>query len=336
MMAEEVGQIGAYRLLTAAIGEGDPETARAAADRVLRPATASLLTALAALTMALERDMTKASPEIEKLAAERLAADEERITGPGARNVSLRGAWRAFWQAPEPVADLGAFLARPPVAARVVVGGGSWWELLIPVGLVALFPVIEWVIHVGDPALAPAPLGPVRSTRCWPASTASTTPTRATSRWCSSRGRSLCLAAAGVRRGRAARDADASSALTLLVSVYGAHVRLRVDPLPRAQRLPAAVAWFRSVWRNHRLHHYKNEHYWFTVTTAGTADRLFGTYPEPSTVETSPTVQGPARQRGHPGELGRRPLRGGSSLQIANGSSSSRVSDAAAGGRGRS
>ena len=40
--------------------------------------------------------------------------------------------------------------------------------------------------------------------------------------------------------------------------------------------------WYRSVWRNHRLHHYKNEHYWFTVTTAGTADRLFGTYPDPA------------------------------------------------------
>jgi GntR family transcriptional repressor for pyruvate dehydrogenase complex len=50
LMAEEVGQVGAYRLLTSAIGAGDPETARAAADRVLRPATTSLLTALAALT----------------------------------------------------------------------------------------------------------------------------------------------------------------------------------------------------------------------------------------------------------------------------------------------
>ena len=49
LMADEVGQVGAYRLLTAAIGAGDPETARAAADRVLRPATTSLLTALAAL-----------------------------------------------------------------------------------------------------------------------------------------------------------------------------------------------------------------------------------------------------------------------------------------------
>jgi len=49
LMAEEVGQVGAYRVLTAAIGAGDPETARAAADRVLRPATESLLTALNAL-----------------------------------------------------------------------------------------------------------------------------------------------------------------------------------------------------------------------------------------------------------------------------------------------
>jgi DNA-binding FadR family transcriptional regulator len=49
LMAEEVGQIGAYRLLTAAIGAADPETARAAAERVLRPATTNLLTALEAL-----------------------------------------------------------------------------------------------------------------------------------------------------------------------------------------------------------------------------------------------------------------------------------------------
>jgi DNA-binding FadR family transcriptional regulator len=37
---------GAYRLLTAALEEGDPDTARAAAERVLRPSTDALLTAL--------------------------------------------------------------------------------------------------------------------------------------------------------------------------------------------------------------------------------------------------------------------------------------------------
>ena len=49
LMAEEVGQVDAYRVLTAALGAGDPDTARSAADRVLRPATESLLAALAAL-----------------------------------------------------------------------------------------------------------------------------------------------------------------------------------------------------------------------------------------------------------------------------------------------
>ncbi len=31
---------------------------------------------------------------------------------------------------------------------------------------------------------------------------------------------------------------------------------------------------YRAIWRNHRNHHYKNEHYWFTVTSSGTADRV--------------------------------------------------------------
>lgn len=46
LMAAEVGQVDSYRLLAAAIGAGDPDTARAAADRVLRPATPGLIEAL--------------------------------------------------------------------------------------------------------------------------------------------------------------------------------------------------------------------------------------------------------------------------------------------------
>jgi GntR family transcriptional regulator, transcriptional repressor for pyruvate dehydrogenase complex len=49
LMAEEVGQVDAYRLLASALASGDAETARAAAERVLRPATESLLAALTAL-----------------------------------------------------------------------------------------------------------------------------------------------------------------------------------------------------------------------------------------------------------------------------------------------
>jgi DNA-binding FadR family transcriptional regulator len=56
LMAEEVGQVDAYRVLTAALGSGDPDAARAAADRVLRPATESLLAALAALAAVPEEE----------------------------------------------------------------------------------------------------------------------------------------------------------------------------------------------------------------------------------------------------------------------------------------
>jgi DNA-binding FadR family transcriptional regulator len=49
VLGSEPGRAGAYRVLTAAIGEGDPDTTRAAAERVLRTSTDALLTALDAV-----------------------------------------------------------------------------------------------------------------------------------------------------------------------------------------------------------------------------------------------------------------------------------------------
>ncbi|RMG95370.1 MAG: fatty acid hydroxylase family protein [Deltaproteobacteria bacterium] len=44
------------------------------------------------------------------------------------------------------------------------------------------------------------------------------------------------------------------------------------------------------LYRHHRLHHFKNEHYWFGVSmTSG--DRLLGTMPDHRTVPTSPTCR---------------------------------------------
>ena len=232
--------------------------------------------------------MTKASPEIEQLAAERLAADE----APSARrrSLSLGEAWSEFVRHPSPWM-LGACLAAS-VVARVVVGGGAWWELLIPAGLIALFPVIEWVIHVVILHWKPRSLGPVtldsllaRDHRAHHADPRDLPlvfiPWRALV-WLLP----LYVVEAWLF------TPTTSSMLTLLVSVYGimcvyewTHYLVHSDYRPRS-------AWYRSVWRNHRLHHYKNEHYWFTVTSAGTADRLFGTYPkDPGAVPTSPTVK---------------------------------------------
>ena len=47
---------------------------------------------------------------------------------------------------------------------------------------------------------------------------------------------------------------------------------------------------FRAIWRAHRLHHFKNEEYWFGVTTPA-ADIVLRTYPDPATIPTSPTAR---------------------------------------------
>jgi sterol desaturase/sphingolipid hydroxylase (fatty acid hydroxylase superfamily) len=45
---------------------------------------------------------------------------------------------------------------------------------------------------------------------------------------------------------------------------------------------------FKRIWRNHRLHHFKNEYYWFNVSTLG-VDALLHTAPPPGAIPTSET-----------------------------------------------
>jgi sterol desaturase/sphingolipid hydroxylase (fatty acid hydroxylase superfamily) len=227
--------------------------------------------------------------EIDQLAQERLADDEARFTGPRRRSLTIGQAWRAFWRHPSPWM-LSAFLLLS-VVGRLVVGRGSWWELLIPAALIALFPAIEWVIHVGilhwrprrvaglevdsllarkhrehhaDPRDLPLVFIP------WQVLT-----------WLLPAYVVIALLAVP----------SPPAAWSLLVSVFAlnfgyewTHYLIHSDYRPRSRV-------YRAVWRNHRLHHYKNEHYWFTVTSSGTADRLFGTYPDPETVSTSATAK---------------------------------------------
>ena len=47
---------------------------------------------------------------------------------------------------------------------------------------------------------------------------------------------------------------------------------------------------YRYVWRAHRLHHYRNERYWFGVTVH-LADHLFRTFPEKNAVPVSATAR---------------------------------------------
>jgi sterol desaturase/sphingolipid hydroxylase (fatty acid hydroxylase superfamily) len=47
---------------------------------------------------------------------------------------------------------------------------------------------------------------------------------------------------------------------------------------------------YRFIWRAHRNHHFRNEHYWFGVTMH-LADHVFGTFPEKTAVPVSPTAR---------------------------------------------
>jgi sterol desaturase/sphingolipid hydroxylase (fatty acid hydroxylase superfamily) len=48
--------------------------------------------------------------------------------------------------------------------------------------------------------------------------------------------------------------------------------------------------YFRAIRRNHRLHHFKNERYWFGVTSTF-GDRVIGTLPDQRSVPRSETAR---------------------------------------------
>lgn len=232
---------------------------------------------------------TRTSPEIEKLAQERLAADEARITGSRRTNVSLGEAWRAFLRHPSPwmIGSTVAFA----VTARAVVGDLRWTDALVPLVLLAMMPFVEWVIHVFILHWKPRRVGPValdpllaRKHRAHHADPRAIPLVFIP--WQALLWLLPTLVAVGLLAfPRTGLGLTFLVAVSTLLSVYEwTHYLLHSDYRPRSKV-------YRAIWRNHRLHHYKSEHYWFTVTTAGIADRVFGTYPDPSTVETSPTVR---------------------------------------------
>jgi sterol desaturase/sphingolipid hydroxylase (fatty acid hydroxylase superfamily) len=233
--------------------------------------------------------MSKVDPEIEARAAARLARDE-RLAGSGRRTSQTLGqAWGAFLRHPSPWLIGGTLLAA--VVGRGLVHRFSWTELLLPVALVALFPVIEWVVHVGILHWRPRRLGAV--------TVDSLLARKHRAHHADPRDLPLvfvpwqveCWLLPAYAVAALVGFPDRATGLSFLVAVTAlmlgyewVHYLVHSDYRPRSRA-------FRAVWRNHRLHHYKNEHYWFTVTSAGTADRLFGTYPDPADVETSPTVR---------------------------------------------
>jgi sterol desaturase/sphingolipid hydroxylase (fatty acid hydroxylase superfamily) len=228
--------------------------------------------------------------DVDRRAQARLKADEAAITGAGRRrSVTLGAAASAFWRHPSPwmitTLLLGAILT------RVLIGDWRLSDAWLPVVMVAAFPVFEWIVHVCVLHWRPRRLGRVR----------------------------LDPLLARKHRAHHADPRDVPLVFIpwqALIWVILGYVAIGLLAFPRlglgltflvvVGLLGLGYEWthylihsdyrpvsrvYRAVWRNHRLHHYKNEHYWFTVTSSGTADRLLGTYRDPEIVETSPTVR---------------------------------------------
>ncbi|MCV7206842.1 fatty acid hydroxylase [Mycolicibacterium peregrinum] len=187
------------------------------------------------------------------------------------------------------------------VAARCAVGDWQLTDALVPAVMLVMFPFFEWIVHFFVLHWRPRRLGPItldsllaRDHRLHHVDPRDIPlifiPWRALL-WILP----VAVAVALLVFPRPGLGLTFLSLLTVLGLAYEwCHYLIHSDYKPKSRA-------YRAVWRNHRQHHYKNEHYWFTVTTAGTADRVLRTYPDPATVSTSPTSKNlhaamPARQ----------------------------------------
>jgi hypothetical protein len=233
--------------------------------------------------------MTKPSPEIEALAQKRLADEESRITGPRRTAVTLGTTFREFVRHPSPWMIAATLVTA--VFWRVAEGDWRLTDLWAPVILVAFFPVLEWLIHVFILHWRPRKVAGLqidselaRDHRRHHANPRDIPLVFIP--W-----RSLIGVIAGDFAIALLAFPRLGQGLTFLIAIAltgllyeWSHYLIHSDYRPKTRV-------YKAIWRNHRLHHYKNEHYWFTVTSTATADRLFGTYPDPATVKTSATAK---------------------------------------------
>jgi hypothetical protein len=203
------------------------------------------------------------------------------------RSLSLRGAvavWARFGSPRIIVTLLVAALA-----GRLAIGSWSWWDLLGPGVVLAAQPFTEWTIHVFVLHFRPRTVGKLRIdplvSRKHRAHHADPKdlplvfiPLPALA-FLVAGVSAICLAALPLERGLTTLLA----ALTVLAMYEWTHFLIHSTYRPRH-------ALYRYVWRAHRNHHFRNEHYWFGVTVH-VADHVLGTFPERTAVPVSPTAR---------------------------------------------
>lgn len=232
------------------------------------------------------------------LQGDRYTAPAAAIRGASADGrTGLADCARDFLRRPSPPYLLGAVALA--LALRIAQGGWSWRDGLLAVGLLALTPFVEWAIHVyllhSPPVTirgrrvemltarehrahheAPGVLGgvllPVYGVLVFLALIAATN-------WLVSFGLSPILG--GPRPAYATTGVLVS--YMILAAYEWTHFLIHAPYRPRGR-------YFKAIWRNHRLHHFKNERYWFGVTST-IGDRVIGTLADQRSVPRSATAR---------------------------------------------
>ena len=208
---------------------------------------------------------------------------------PTRKRFTLADAGREFWR--HPSAGMIAGTLAVASGARIAYGDWQITDALVPVIMLAAFPFFEWLVHVCILHWRPRQVGVLRidpllarkhrEHHVEPRDVALIFIPWQALLWVLP----VALGIALLAFPRTALGLTFLTFLTVLGLCYEwCHYLVHTDYKPK-------TALYRAVWRNHRQHHFKNEHYWFTVTSAGTADRVLGTYPDPATVPTSPTAK---------------------------------------------
>ncbi|MBB5918655.1 hypothetical protein BJY24_007567 [Nocardia transvalensis] len=205
------------------------------------------------------------------------------------REVTLGSAFRVFARRPSPWIIAGMLAVA--LGARLAVGDWQLTDALVPVVMLAFFPLVEWMIHVFVLHWRPRRLGPItvdsllarkhREHHADPRDVPLVFIPWQTFLWLLPV-LVVVAALAFPRIGLGLTFLTVVGALGL--NYEWTHYLIHTDYQPRGRI-------FKAVRRNHRLHHFKNEHYWFTVTSSGTADRVLHTYPDPGAITNSPTVK---------------------------------------------
>ena len=209
--------------------------------------------------------------------------------GRGRRGPTLGQALSHFWRYPSPWLLSAALVAA--VAARIAVGDWRAADAIVPLAVAVAFPFVEWIVHVCVLHWRPRRVAGLtldsllarkhREHHVNPRDTALVFIPLP----------SLLGAIVSATAGALLAFPRAGLGLTFLTVVMAVglvyewtHYLVHTDYKPKG-------AVYRFIWRNHRLHHFKNEHFWYAVTTPGTADRILGTYPDAAAVPSSPTVK---------------------------------------------